>query len=214
MTVIVGDCREVMAGMEAGSVSAIVTDPPYDLTNRTPDVKGCEDCGRTLGGRDGKPVVCPRCGGKLSNQRSVQGRGFMGKEWDGTGVAFDVETWRAAYRVLKPGGHLAAFGGSRTYPEMAVAISQAGFERRDTLMWIYATGFPKSLDVSKAIDKAAGVTREVTSVARGHVPTEGGAFDDDAYEWQAEYERHDAPATDAAKQWEGWGTALKPAYEP
>jgi SAM-dependent methyltransferase len=87
--------------------------------------------------------------------------GFMGKKWDSTGIAFNVEVWREALRVLKPGGHLLAFSGSRTYHRMAVAIEDAGFEIRDQIMWIYGSGFPKSLDVSKAIDKAAGAEREV-----------------------------------------------------
>ena len=76
---------------------------------------------------------------------------FMGKGWDGTGVAFQVETWKAVLRVLKPGAHLVAFGGTRTYHRMACAIEDAGFEVRDCIMWVYATGFPKSLDISKAL---------------------------------------------------------------
>jgi DNA modification methylase len=87
--------------------------------------------------------------------------GFMSKAWDRTGVAYQPETWREALRVLKPGGHLLAFGGTRTYHRLACAIEDAGFEIRDCLVWMYGSGFPKSLDVSKAIDKAAGVEREV-----------------------------------------------------
>jgi DNA modification methylase len=79
--------------------------------------------------------------------------GFMGKKWDSTGIAYDVELWREVLRVLKPGGHLLAFSGSRTYHRMAVAIEDAGFDIRDQIMWIYGSGFPKSLDISKAIDK-------------------------------------------------------------
>jgi site-specific DNA-methyltransferase (adenine-specific) len=106
------------------------------------------------------------------------GLSFMGKNWDHgvPGVAF----WKEVYRVLKPGAHLVAFGGTRTNHRMVSAIEDAGFEIRDSLMWVYGTGFPKSHDVSKGIDKAA-VARSVT---------------------------------DAARQWEGWGTALKPAFEP
>jgi DNA modification methylase len=85
----------------------------------------------------------------------------MGKSWDASGVAFDPATWREALRVLKPGGHLIAFSGSRTYHRMAVAIEDAGFEIRDQIMWIYGSGFPKSHNISKGIDKAAGVEREV-----------------------------------------------------
>jgi DNA modification methylase len=82
--------------------------------------------------------------------------GFMGKSWDASGIAFNVEVWQEALRVLKPGGHLLAFSGSRTYHRMAVAIEDAGFEIRDQIMWVYGSGFPKSLDVSKAIDKRGG----------------------------------------------------------
>jgi DNA modification methylase len=85
----------------------------------------------------------------------------MGKSWDASGVAFDPATWREALRVLKPGGHLIAFSGSRTYHRMAVAIEDAGFEIRDQIMWIYGSGFPKSHNVSKGIDKAAGAEREI-----------------------------------------------------
>jgi DNA modification methylase len=100
--------------------------------------------------------------------------GFMGKSWDSTGIAFNVDIWQECIRVLKPGGHLLAFSGSRTYHRMAVAIEDAGFEIRDQIMWLYGSGFPKSLDISKAIEKSIGIS----------------------------------------KQWQGWGTALKPAHEP
>jgi len=133
-----GDCIEVMAAMEPESVDAIVTDPPYDLTNRTPDVKACEACGRVLGGADGKPAICPRCGGPLSYQRSVQGRGFMGKAWDGTGIAFRPEMWAECLRVAKPSAYLLAFGGTRTVHRMTCAIEDAGWIVRDMLVWAYA----------------------------------------------------------------------------
>ncbi|AKF14825.1 DNA methylase [Mycobacterium phage Nerujay] len=87
--------------------------------------------------------------------------GFMGKKWDGSGIAFDVEMWEQCLRVLKPGGHMLAFGGSRTWHRLTVAIEDAGFEIRDSIAWLYGSGFPKSLNVSKAIDKAAGAEREV-----------------------------------------------------
>jgi DNA modification methylase len=142
--------------------------------------------------------------------------GFMGKKWDASGVAYDVELWRQCLRVLKPGGHLLAFGGTRTYHRMTVAIEDAGFEIRDSIHWIYGSGFPKSLDVSKAIDKAAGVEREVVGIGKGIVSNGCGR-----YNWHAEGTEGrggdfdiTAPATDAARQWDGWGTALKPAHEP
>jgi site-specific DNA-methyltransferase (adenine-specific) len=126
MTVLVGDCREVMRTMADNSVDAIVTDPPYEL-------------------------------------------GFMGKSWDSTGVAYDVTVYQECIRVLKPGGHLLAFGGSRTYHRLAVAIEDAGFQIRDQIMWVYGSGFPKSLNVGKQ---------------------------------------------NGCQDWQGWGTALKPAHEP
>ena len=133
--------------------------------------------------------------------------GFMGKSWDASGIAFNVDVWREALRVLKPGGHLLAFSGSRTYHRMAVAIEDAGFEVRDQIMWIYGSGFPKSLDVSKAIDKALGAEREVVG-SRKVIP--GVAFDTAGPSELPITE----PATAAAAAAAGWGTALKPAHEP
>lgn len=243
----VGDCRQVLGTLPEASVDAIVTDPPYEL-------------------------------------------GFMGKGWDKSGVAFDPETWSAALRVLKPGGHLVAFGGTRTYHRMVCAIEDAGFEVRDQLAWVYGSGFPKSLDVSKAIDKMgppgqapfaefaahyeerrkeAGLTHaQVCEAGKwyGTVNHGGSSVNwangygmptveqwvilqpllelDDRWKERVErvqYEREvlglkpgtklavapgqendrgetditiTAPGSEAARQWEGWGTALKPAWEP
>lgn len=139
--------------------------------------------------------------------------GFMGKSWDASGIAYNTEVWRQCLRILKPGGHLLAFGGSRTYHRLACAIEDAGFEIRDQIMWVYGSGFPKSMNIGKAIDKAAGVSRKVVGVgtsgknrnvlnAANYPDTFGG-----------DYEITEA-ATQEAKQWEGWGTALKPAHEP
>lgn len=143
---------------------------------------------------------------------NIQSNGFMGKAWDGSKIAYDVGLWAEVLRVLKPGGHLLAFGGTRTYHRMACAIEDAGFEVRDSIHWIYGSGFPKSLDVSNAIDKAAGAEREVVrpvAIPRGRrdgtIDLRGG--------WQ-DVPMVTAPATDAAHQWAGWGTALKPAHEP
>jgi 23S rRNA G2069 N7-methylase RlmK/C1962 C5-methylase RlmI len=90
---------------------------------------------------------------------------FMGKTWDGAGIAYSLDMWREALRVLKPGGHLLAFGGTRTYHRMACAIEDVGFEIRDSIHWVYGSGFPKSLNIGKAIDKAAGAERDVIRVA-------------------------------------------------
>jgi site-specific DNA-methyltransferase (adenine-specific) len=140
------------------------------------------------------------------------GLAFMGKRWD-----YDVppvEAWQECLRVLKPGGHLLAFAGTRTQHRMAVRIEDAGFEIRDMIAWVYGSGFPKSLDVSKAIDKAAGAKREVTKhhVQSATWPNEhagASAHITMPNNWDIT-----APATPAAQQWAGWGTALKPALEP
>ena len=142
--------------------------------------------------------------------------GFMGKRWDSSGIAFNIEVWQEALRVLKPGGHLIAFSGSRTYHRMAVAIEDAGFEIRDQIMWVYGSGFPKSLNVSKAIDKAAGAEREVVGTKTAGIGTgkSYGKIVGEREEIKTNLVDITAAATDAAKQWNGWGTALKPAHEP
>lgn len=141
------------------------------------------------------------------------GLSFMGKSWD-----YDVpkkEIWQEVLRVLKPGGHLLAFFGSRTYHRGVVQIEDAGFEVRDQIMWLYGSGFPKSHDVSKAIDKEAGAERKiieqvkkVQSYGYKNNNVYGSDFDRGGVQSITE------PATDEAKRWEGWGTALKPAHEP
>lgn len=168
--VIQGDCRAVMAGMDAESVDAICTDPPYGL-------------------------------------------GFMGKDWD-HGVPGE-HFWTEALRVAKPGAHLLAFGGTRTEHRLTCAIEDAGWEIRDKLCWLTGSGFPKSLNVSKAIDNAAGVepveSPHPTNACPGgrwcKCDTDNGRFSATKHPPHYEY------ATDAARQWEGWGTALKPAIE-
>jgi len=140
------------------------------------------------------------------------GGGFMGHKWDS--AVPSAELWAECLRVLKPGGHLLAFAGTRTQHRMATAIEDGGFEIRDMIAWVYGSGFPKSLDVSKAIDKAAGATREPTGkeprrpTPRAMAPMGAGLRECDAST------RYDDPATESARQWQGWGTALKPALEP
>ena len=137
--------------------------------------------------------------------------GFMGKSWDASGIAYDLEVWRQALRVLKPGGHILAFSGSRTYHRMTCAIEDAGFEIRDQIMWVYGSGFPKSHDVSKAIDKAAGVEFEARPACGvGFMGPDGPG----GYNVRKNQLRRTEDSTDAARQWSGWGTALKPAHEP
>jgi site-specific DNA-methyltransferase (adenine-specific) len=145
--------------------------------------------------------------------------GFMGKKWDSSGIAYSVELWQQCLRVLKPGGHLLSFGGTRTYHRVAVAIEDAGFELRDSIAWLYGSGFPKSMDVSKAIDKAAGAEREVigTKIASPKGISQAESRSDSAagaYGGETKEIDITAPSTLEAKQWDGWGTALKPAFEP
>jgi DNA modification methylase len=249
-TVYWGSNLDVLPSLPDNSVDSIVTDPPYEI-------------------------------------------GFMGKSWDSSGIAYSVELWTECMRVLKPGGHLLAFGGSRTWHRLAVAIEDAGFEMRDSIAWLYGSGFPKSMDISKAIDKRGGqgatLTKQIGEALRearekrgisktqadqlfcdgstnwtwfegrpaGQRPPTPETFARIIAEWQelaplaelvAEAEREvigvgaahckqleevgvcdghfdngtltvkhqlaTAPATPEAIKWQGWGTALKPAFEP
>jgi hypothetical protein len=142
------------------------------------------------------------------------GLSFMGKRWD-----YDVPeqaVWAECLRVLKPGGHLLAFAGTRTQHRMAVRIEDAGFEIRDMIAWVYGSGFPKSLDVSKAIDRAAGAEREVVGIVKKTPSASSGCNEGWQRPWAEGKTTMDitAPATPEAQQWQGWGTALKPALEP
>lgn len=192
--VINGDCREVMAEMVVASIDAIVCDPPYALTSVS---------------RNGSPRQNDP--DKPFGRHRIGERGFMGMTWDNGAVAHDPEAWKRALRILKPGGHLVAFGGTRTFHRLTCAIEDAGFEIRDCLSFLYGTGFPKSLDVSKAIDKAAGAERPVVGSQRTNVGMQGGNFA--AGSRTAEIPVT-AAATDEALRWRGFGTALKPAWEP
>jgi site-specific DNA-methyltransferase (adenine-specific) len=136
----------------------------------------------------------------------------MGRAWD-HGVP-GVEFWKEALRVAKPGAHLLSFGGTRTFHRIACAIEDAGWEVRDCIMWLYGSGFPKSMDISKAIDKKLGAERtEVVGTRHRNVKP----FDD-GNGWNSNNTTGDyqymAPASEEAKKWSGWGTCLKPAYEP
>lgn len=200
MTVAVhhGNCLEILPTLPADSIDACVTDPPYHLTT----------------GKKGGTGLASL------NPNSPAGRaristGFMGKAWDGGDVAFRPETWAEVLRVLKPGAHFVAFGAPRNYHRMACAIEDAGFEIRDSLMWLFGSGFPKSHDVSKGIDKAAGAQREIIgdSPFAARKPN-GSAGVNSVGLSDTAGSKVTAPATAAARQWQGWGTALKPAYEP
>jgi DNA modification methylase len=184
VTVLAGDCLDVLPTLPAGSVHAVVTDPPYALPG-----------------------------------------GFMGKDWDNfqSGRAYQqwCQLWAAeCFRLLPPGGYLVTFGGRRTFHRLTAAVEDVGFELRDPIAWIYAEGFPKSRNVSKAIDKLAGADRptigttragqsslhRTSRVEQGHRPNMTACTPDEI--------AVTAPATDEARAWEGWGTALKPAFEP
>lgn len=138
--------------------------------------------------------------------------GFMKRDWDSAGVAFDPATWAEALRVLKPGGHLLAFGGSRTFHRMACAIEDAGFEIRDSIMWLYGSGFPKSKNLALSIDKGEGHPNRgrAIPVASTHLPS--GRYAEDKLTGNP-VEPYIAKSPEA-QAWVGWGTALKPAHEP
>ena len=141
---------------------------------------------------------------------------FMGKGWDGFGTPLGFQTWTEAwaveaFRILKPGGHLLAFAGTRTYHRMASGVEDAGFEIRDCIAWMYGSGFPKSLDVSKAIDK--GENEEGEIIRQYETGIGGNTMNGGRGQWRGTI-THRAPVTDSAKKWHGWGTALKPAFEP
>ena len=164
-----GDMLDMLDVIQPNSIDSIVTDPPYGLTSITNRFgkAGSAECQY---GKDG------------SFQRLA--KGFMGKEWDGSGIEYNVETWKKCLEVLKPGGYLLAFGGSRTFHRIACAIEDAGFEIRDTIMWLYGSGFPKSMGLGKAINK------------------------------REENKKDDKNNITESDVWEGWGTALKPSFEP
>lgn len=195
-----GDCLEILDSLPDNSVDSCVCDPPYHLVSIV----------KRFGGKDAAACITPE-GGTGAYARAS--KGFMQKTWDGGDIAFRADTWAKVYRVLKPGGHIVAFSGTRTVHRMVCAIEDAGFEIRDMLAWLYGTGFPKSHNVSKGIDKAAGAVREVVGEKKklqsyganeiyGDGPDKGGVME------------ITAPATPAAIEWQGWGTALKPALEP
>lgn len=235
------DCLDLLPQLDPDSVDAIVTDPPYGLEFMGKDWDRLVAAPRgartglkhepTIEDRNDTPyhraavkqpamqMRCARCGGNSTGawghcrceqpdfRRQLRPLRAM-QEWH--------EAWaREALRVLKPGGHLLAFGGTRTYHRLACALEDAGFEVRDCIAWMYGSGFPKSLDVSKAIDKTAGVVGRCI----GHGCSEVSPTDDGRNQWAAgevvdKLTKRTAPATPESALWVGWGTALKPAHEP
>lgn len=203
-----GDCVEQMQQMPDASIDAIATDPPYGLEFMGKDWDSFKPSDARLRSRvDGRTNDAEK---SIVTTPEAYRAGQPFQAW--------TQAWaEEALRVLKPGGHLLAFGGARTYHRLAAGIEDAGFEIRDTIAWMYGSGFPKSLDVSKAIDKA-GAEREVVglkpAVWKGPAHEVFGAesrqVDEDGYVRGT----ITAPATPEAAAWEGWGTALKPAHEP
>ena len=190
---------------EGIQVDSIVTDPPYHLISIVE--RFGKESQKGINNKDEKE------GRNGPYHRTA--KGFMGKEWDGGDIAFRKETWELFMKVLKPGGHLLAFSGSRTYHRMAVAIEDAGFDIRDQIMWLYGSGFPKSLNLGKSVDKKLGNERIKTGQTKTHsnkgMPQaeERTAIGAGAFGQKVEEE-----ITVGTSEWEGWGTALKPAHEP
>jgi len=202
-----GDMREALAVLPENSFDACVTDPPYHLLS--------------IVKRFGSPDSAP-----INNADEKTGRwgpyhraskGFMGKEWDGGDLAFDAATWATVLRVLKPGAHAVVFTIPKHVGFVQVAMQQAGFEFRDIIVWAFGSGFPKSHSMSKHIDRMAGAEREVLGMRkvediRGDAWGSGNGKRDDGRERLMDY-AITAPASDDARTWDGWGTALKPAVE-
>lgn len=189
--IIQGDALEVLKSFPDNSIDAVITDPPYGLSNHSPE-EVTKILREWLMGND---VFVPNK------------KGFMGKSWD----AFvpPPAIWKEVFRVMKPGAHLLCFAETRTADLMGISLRFAGFEIRDTIEWIYGSGFPKSLNIGKAVDKIQGNERKVTGEENRAKPTYysqnvGGKI----------CKIDNITITKGTSEWEGWGTALKPAHEP
>jgi DNA modification methylase len=202
VTVHGGDCLAVLAEIPADSFDAVCTDPPYHFASIV----------KRFGGRNAAEAMS---NGATGVYRRAS-KGFMQKTWDGGQIAHESETWAAVLRVLKPGGHMVAFHAPKNWHRLAVAIEDAGFEIRDTLLWLFGSGFPKSHNVGKAIDCELGAEREVVGFhERENLRKNRAGFANhpDRPLASAGKLALTAPASGLAKQFDGWGTALKPAVE-
>jgi DNA modification methylase len=192
--IIHGDSLEELRALADESIDAVVTDPPYGLGNTSP----------------AQVAECLKAW-SAGETWTPKGSGFMGKSWDAW--VPPPELWREVFRVLKHGGHALVFAGSRTQDLMSISLRLAGFEVRDTLQWLYGSGFPKGHNVSKAIDVMYGAEPIVIGTEIGFNAPSNGIVNVKGKITKIE-RKLTVPATEQAKQWEGWNTALKPAYEP
>jgi len=204
--IINGNNIEELKKFDDNYFDSIVTDPPYHLVS--------------IVKRFGKEGSAPAKQGKDGSFKRLSG-GFMGKTWDGLGedgigIANNVDLWAECLRVLKPGGHLLAFSGTRTYHRMAVAIEDSGFEIRDMIEWVYGSGFPKSLNIGKSVDKLQGNEREVvgTKETGADTPNGKGTMQLSKKTFTDEDGKTVFNITKGTSEFEGKGTALKPAHEP
>jgi site-specific DNA-methyltransferase (adenine-specific) len=187
------DCLAVLAELPDNSVDAVVTDPPYGMSQHT------------------QQDIVAALTAWLAGEEYVHGKGgFMNKTWDS--FVPSPAVWREVLRVLKPGGHILCAASSRTADLMGISLRLAGFEIRDTIEWIYGSGFPKSLNISKAIDKAAGAER--VKIDNPLAKQQTATISKSMNGMIGVKTISPIPVTDPAKQWEGFGTALKPAHEP
>jgi hypothetical protein len=203
ITLHAGDCLDVLKAVPENSIDAVVTDPPYHLTANK---------------KGGSGVASVNLDSPYGRSRIGTGNGaggFMGQAWDGGDIAFRPELWAEVLRVLKPGGHMVAMGGSRTFHRLACAIEDAGFEIRDQLAWVYGSGFPKSHNVALGIDKSAGAIGARGSAINFAGKGERADIDTSVSASNGKLQPgYNDPITDAARQWQGYGTALKPSWEP
>lgn len=195
-----GDCLATLKQLPDNSIDSVVCDPPYHL--------------QSIVKRFSSPTAAESQYGTDGAYRRMS-KGFMGQSWDGGQIAFETAVWLECYRVLKPGGHLIAFGGTRTIHRITCAIEDSGFDIRDQICWMQFQGFPKSLNISKQLDRMAGAEREVIGISNNGIAGGTGQHNgqNDSYGYLGEYSIT-KPATPEAQKWDGWGTALKPSYEP
>ena len=201
--VVCSDCLEYMRTMPENSVDSIVTDPPYGLSFMgaewdSPQMMGSAAFLKSGGGYGNYPK-----GARRTGYADVDVHRFQ---------AYMTPIFKEALRVAKPGAHLLCFGGTRTFHRMACAIEDAGWEIRDCIMWVYGSGFPKSMDVAKAIDKSTGYVGEVIGERTVDVGMQGGHMH--AGRKSQQQQQQVRALSDQAKEWDGWGTCLKPAWEP